>query len=249
VQVENVFDEVNLPCMAMEYIEGEDLGKLITEKGALPEAEALQYIRQIGDALTVVHEKGLLHRDLKPSNIMMRAGKPEAVLIDFGIARQFIAGGVQQHTESVTPGYAPPEQYLPDVERGEYIDVYALAATLYSLLAGQLPMSAPARLQNFTMRSPKELNSSVGDRVNEAIMKGMALNYKFRPQSVQEWLDLLGAGIVPPIQVVISSSNTSPSATLPKQSVISPPIHPHLGNASTRSQVLGTLLLAPRKIS
>lgn len=94
VQVENVFDEENLPCMAMEYIEGEDLGKRITQKGALPEAEALLYIRQIGDALTLIHERGLLHRDLKPSNIMMRAGKPEAVLIDFGIARQFIPGAV-----------------------------------------------------------------------------------------------------------------------------------------------------------
>lgn len=102
VRVENVFDEGNLPCMAMEYIEGEDLGKRITNKGALPEGEALQYIRQIGEALILVHEKGLLHRDLKPSNIMMRAGKPEAVLIDFGLARQFISGAALQHTESVT---------------------------------------------------------------------------------------------------------------------------------------------------
>ncbi|MBD2409265.1 protein kinase [Nostoc calcicola FACHB-389] len=206
MQVENAFDEGNFPCMVMEYIEGEDLGKLITEKGALPEAEALLYIRQIGEALTLVHEKGLLHRDLKPGNIMMRAGKPEAVLIDFGIARQFIPGGVQQHTQNLTPGYAPPEQYLPDAERGEYIDVYALAATLYSLLTGELPMAVPVRLQNFTMRSPKELNSSVSDQVNEAIMKGMALNYKFRPQSVQEWLDLLGEEIVAPTQPVPTQS-------------------------------------------
>ncbi|MEH1808709.1 protein kinase domain-containing protein [Nostoc sp.] len=211
VQVENVFDEGNLPCMAMEYIEGEDLGKLITEKGALPEAEALLYIRQIGEALILVHEKGLLHRDLKPSNIMMRAGKPEAVLIDFGLARQFISGGVLKHTENHTPGYAPPEQYAPIEQRGEYIDVYAFAATLYSLVTGQLPMPAPARLQNFTLQAPKELNGSVGDRVNEAIMKGMALNYKFRPQSVEEWLDLLGASPIPPTQPVISRPNTSTS--------------------------------------
>ncbi|MEH2104696.1 serine/threonine-protein kinase, partial [Nostoc sp.] len=211
VQVENVFDEENLPCMAMEYIEGEDLGKLITEKGALPEAEALLYIRQIGEALILVHDKGLLHRDLKPSNIMMRAGKPEAVLIDFGLARQFISGGVLKHTENHTPGYAPPEQYAPIEQRGEYIDVYAFAATLYSLVTGQLPMPAPARLQNFTLQAPKELNGSVSDRVNEAIMKGMALNYKFRPQSVQEWLDLLGASPIPPTQPVISRLNTRPS--------------------------------------
>ncbi|MGH1395625.1 MAG: protein kinase domain-containing protein, partial [Trichormus sp.] len=204
VEVENVFDDGDLPCMAMEYIEGEDLGKRITEKGALPEAEALLYIRQIGDALTLVHDKGLLHRDLKPSNIMMRAGKPEAVLIDFGLARQFIPGAVQRHTESRTDGYAPPEQYIPDAERGEYIDVYALAATLYSLLTGQLPMPVPARLQNLTMRPPKDFNLGVSDRVNGAIMKGMALNYKFRPQSVQEWLDLLGVGKVASTQAISS---------------------------------------------
>jgi WD40 repeat protein/predicted Ser/Thr protein kinase len=227
VQVENVFDEGNLPCMAMEYIAGEDLGKRITEKGALPEAEALEYIRQIGEALILVHEKGLLHRDLKPSNIMMRAGKPEAVLIDFGLARQFISGAVQQHTQSLTPGYAPPEQYAPVEQRGEYIDVYAFAATLYSLVTGQLPMPAPARLQNFTLQAPKELNGSVSDRVNEAIMKGMALNYKLRPQSVQEWLDLLDAGIVTSTQPVISSPQTPPSAiTPPTQPVISPPNTP-----------------------
>ncbi|TVP66226.1 MAG: hypothetical protein EA343_01745, partial [Nodularia sp. (in: Bacteria)] len=208
VQVENVFDEDNLPCMVMEYIQGEDLGEKITEAGALPEAEALQYIQQIGDALTLVHEKGLLHRDLKPSNIMLRAGKPEAVLIDFGIARQFLPGGVQQHTQNFTPGYAPPEQYLPVEERGEYIDVYALAATLYTLLTAELPMPAPARLQNFTLQPPKDFNPNVSDRVNEAVMKGMALNYKFRPQSVAELLDLLGAGITSSTQVVISPTHT-----------------------------------------
>ncbi|PPJ65035.1 serine/threonine protein kinase [Cuspidothrix issatschenkoi] len=191
VEVENVFDEASLPCMVMEYINGEDLGKRITEKGALPEAEALLYIQQIGDALTLVHDKGLLHRDLKPNNIMIRAGKQEAVLIDFGIARQFVSGEVQQHTQNFTPGYAPPEQYLPDAERGEYIDVYALAATLYALLSGQLPMPAPARLQNFTLKPVKDFNFGISDKVNDAIIKGMALNYKFRPQSIIQWLNLL----------------------------------------------------------
>jgi serine/threonine protein kinase len=209
VQVENVFDDDNLPCMVMEYIQGEDLAEIITQVGALPEAEALEYIQQIGDALTLVHEKGLLHRDLKPSNIMIRAGKREAVLIDFGIARQFIPGGVQQHTQNFTPGYAPPEQYLPVEERGEYIDVYALATTLYTLLTGELPMPAPARLQNFTLQPPKDFNPHVSDKVNAAVMKGLALNYKFRPQSVAEWLDLLGTGIKS--QPVTSHPHTPPS--------------------------------------
>ena len=224
VEIENLFDDGSFPCMVMEYIPGEDLGKIIITKGALSETEALLYIRQIGDALMVVHERGLLHRDLKPSNIMMRQGKQEAVLIDFGIARQFIPGSVQQHTQSLTPGFAPPEQYVPDGEKGEYIDVYALAATLYSLVTGQLPMPVTARLQNIPLTPPQDLNSgnNISNRVNEAIMKGMALNYQFRPQSVEEWLDILGAGTIPPTQSSQKSVNVSP----PQQPVNNPVSQP-----------------------
>ena len=224
VEIENLFDDGSFPCMVMEYIQGEDLGKIITQKGALSEAEALLYIRQIGDALTVVHERGLLHRDLKPSNIMMRQGKQKAVLIDFGIARQFIPGSVQQHTQSLTPGFAPPEQYVPGGAKGEYIDVYALAATLYSLVTGQLPMPVTARLQNIPLTPPQDLNpgNNISNRVNEAIMKGMALNYQFRPQSVEEWLDILGAGTIPPTQPSQKSVNVSP----PQQPVNNPVSQP-----------------------
>ncbi|MDJ0615722.1 MAG: bifunctional serine/threonine-protein kinase/formylglycine-generating enzyme family protein [Calothrix sp. MO_192.B10] len=248
VEVENVFDDGGLPCMVMEYIQGSDLGKRIITTGALPEAEALVYIRQIGDALTVVHERGLLHRDLKPSNIMMRQGKLEAILIDFGIARQFIPGVIQQHTVARTPGFAPPEQYLTDGERGEYIDVYALAATLYSLLTGQLPTPVEARLQNRNLVPPQSFYPSISNRVNDAIMKGMALNYQFRPQSVKEWLDLLGGEVIlptPPKTSPVQSSqgfsqrvNVSP----PQQSLINsisqpppitikppPPTQPNVG--------------------
>jgi hypothetical protein len=84
----------------------------------------------------------------------------------------------------------PPEQYVPDAERGEFIDVYALAATLYSLLTGQVPMSVPVRLQNFTLRSPKDLNSSVGDRVNDTIMHGMALKKDSREYLIYRRISL-----------------------------------------------------------
>ncbi|GET40580.1 protein kinase [Microseira wollei NIES-4236] len=155
VRIESVFDQEDLPCIVMEYIEGEDLAKRIARIGLLNESEALQYIRQIGDALTMIHDKGLLHRDIKPSNIMIRTLKSEAVLIDFGIAREFIPNVIQMHTEYKTDGFSPPEQYISQAPRGEYIDVYALAATLYSLLTGQLPTPAPARLQNIPLEPPQ----------------------------------------------------------------------------------------------
>jgi serine/threonine protein kinase len=195
VKIENVFDEGNLPCMVMEYIEGEDLGQRLKRTGVLSEAEALLYIRQIGDALTLIHSKGLLHRDLKPRNIMIRIHKSEAVLIDFGISREFIPNAVQRHTVYRTPGFAPPEQYELEAPRGEYIDIYALAATLYNILTAVIPTNADDRRHNVNLEPPKYFNPNISDRVNQAIMCGMDLESTYRPQSVQEWLNLLGSSI------------------------------------------------------
>ncbi|AFY99149.1 serine/threonine-protein kinase [Calothrix sp. PCC 6303] len=190
VKIENIFDEGNLPCMVMEFIQGEDLGDRLKRSGILKEAEALLYIRQIGDALMVMHSKGLLHRDIKPRNIMLRMGKQEAVLIDFGIAREFIPDIIQRHTVYRTPGFAPPEQYQLEAPRGEYIDVYGLAATLYTLLTGVVPTSAEERIQNVDLQPPKQLNPNISDRTNQAILQGMAMRSQYRPQSVQDWLNL-----------------------------------------------------------
>ncbi|MDJ0617526.1 MAG: serine/threonine-protein kinase [Calothrix sp. MO_192.B10] len=194
VQIENIFDEDNIPCIVMEYIEGEDLGNYLLRQKKLPEREGLLYIKQIAEAVAVIHRKGLLHRDIKPRNIMLRSGKQEAVLIDFGIAREFIPNVVQKHTVYRTPGFAPPEQYEMQAARGEYIDVYGLAATLYSLLTGVVPTAAENR-RYYALQEPKQLNPDISDKVNWAIMCGMALEPENRPQSVEEWLDLLGSDV------------------------------------------------------
>ncbi|MEC4818133.1 MAG: serine/threonine-protein kinase [Scytonema sp. PMC 1069.18] len=191
VQIENIFDENNIPCMVMEYIEGEDLGDRLRRLGTLSEAEALLYIWQIGDALKLIHAKGLLHRDIKPRNIVIRAGKLEAVLIDFGIAREFIPNVIQRHTVYRTPGFAPPEQYELEAPRGEFIDVYALAATLYNLITGVVPRNADDRRHNVPLEPPQHYNPNISNRVNQAIMLGMDLQPTYRPQSVQDWLSLL----------------------------------------------------------
>ncbi|MCF3571727.1 bifunctional serine/threonine-protein kinase/formylglycine-generating enzyme family protein [Planktothrix agardhii 1806] len=190
VQIDNVFREGFLPCIAMEYIAGQNLWELVRGKGALPEAEAIRYIQQIGHALTVVHDKGLLHRDIKPHNIMKRDGKTEAVLIDFGIAREFIPNITQTHTFAATHGFAPLEQYDEHAHRGEYTDVYALSATLYFLLTGKVPTPAPNRIARFKF-PPLNQVVNVSNRVYEAVMKGLELRPEDRPQSVLEWLEIL----------------------------------------------------------
>lgn len=228
VQIENIFDEGDLPCIVMEYIEGEDLGCYLQKIRALPEAEALLYIRQIGDALTLVHRKGLLHRDIKPRNIMLRRGKAEAVLIDFGIARGFVPGTVQKHTVYRTPGFAPPEQYESEAARGEYSDVYALAATLYNLLTGILPTSADYR-RYLTLQPPQSFNPSISNKVNQAIMRGMALKADYRPHSVQEWLNLLDSDddeeppVTTPTRIITPSLTSGPTSAPPTTNFNEPP--------------------------
>ena len=205
VQIYEVIHENDLWCMVMEYIEGEDLGSFVENQGVLSETEALRYIQQIGSALTVVHDNGLLHRDIKPQNIMLRAGKSEAVLIDFGIAREFTPNLTKTHTKILSDGFAPIEQYDARAKRGAFTDVYALAATLYSLLTGELPITAPMRAIGTELVEAKKINSIISDRVNHAIIKGMELKPENRPKSINEWLSLLN--------IQKPSNNTILSAT------------------------------------
>ncbi|HEY9596399.1 MAG TPA: serine/threonine-protein kinase [Cyanophyceae cyanobacterium] len=197
VRVDEVVQEGERWCMVMEYIEGETLAHRIWTQGVLPESEALSYMQQIGDALTLVHNSGLLHRDIKPLNIMRRQNRAEVVLIDFGIAREFTPNLTQTHTQSLSDGYAPIEQYDWRAKRGAYTDVYALAGTLYSLLTGEIPVPSPVRAFGSSLPLPQHLNPKISDRVNQAILKGMAMKPEERPQSVAEWLSLLGWNTMP----------------------------------------------------
>ena len=196
VRVSDFFVEAGLPYMVMEYIPGETLGDAFVLPGIpLPEATAIHYIRQIGAALQVVHNNGLLHRDVKPDNIILREGTQEVVLIDFGIAREFNGSVRQTHTGLVSEGYSPIEQYLTQAPRTPATDVYGLAATLYSLLTAQVPMPALLRDRE-QMPSPRELQPHLSAAVNQAVMRGMAVESRFRPATVAEWLQLLpGNGI------------------------------------------------------
>ncbi|MCP6763073.1 MAG: protein kinase [Fischerella sp. CENA71] len=191
VRISDFFVENGLPYMVMEYIPGDTLGEAYILPGIpLPEATAIHYIRQIGSALQVVHQNGLLHRDIKPDNIILRQGTQEVVLIDFGIAREFNSGVRQTHTGMVSEGYSPIEQYLSQATRTPATDVYGLAATLYSFLTGQVPMPALLRDRE-QMPTPRELQPHLSAAVNQAVMRGMAIEAKFRPQTVAEWLKLL----------------------------------------------------------
>jgi serine/threonine-protein kinase len=110
----------------MDFVAGESLLNLVEKRGALAPAEALGYIQQIGKALIVVHQAGLVHRDAHPDNIMIQKNG-KAVLIDFGIAVD-----IQGHYTSMHPAniaFAPYEQ-MSGYKRPT-VDIYTLAASLY----------------------------------------------------------------------------------------------------------------------
>jgi len=140
------------------------------------------------------------------SSPLNKGGQGGAVLIDFGLARQVTAPGkLRTNSNSGTECYAPIELLEKRAELGAYTDVYSLAATLYVMLTGELPFPSQFRKQNIALTPPKQFNSEISDRVNAAIMKGMELSPQNRPQSVQEWLDLLI-----PKPVVLPSPKASP---------------------------------------
>ncbi len=191
IQVNDVCQEENLWCMVMEYIDGGNLEKLVKNQGDFAEVEAIRYIYQVGSALNYIHQQGILHRDVKPANIMRRSQTSEAVLIDFGLARDFVEDKTQMHTNSRTEGFAPIEQYSRKAKRGAYTDVYALAATLYYLLTRQVPFPAQFRQQGIGLIPPRQHNQNISHRTNLVILKGMELEPQNRPQSVAQWLNLL----------------------------------------------------------
>ena len=191
VSVFYYFEQNNTAYMVMEYLKGKTLGDLLKSRGGkLPEADALDYIQIVGQALNVVHQAQMLHLDIKPDNIML----PEdgrAVLIDFGAARDFAGRNTTRFTTLLTPGYAPLEQYGRSLKCADYTDVYALGATLYHLVTGRVPVSAIERAAGVTLKTAREINFNLSDRISWGISKAMAMDINKRPPTVKEFLDLL----------------------------------------------------------
>jgi eukaryotic-like serine/threonine-protein kinase len=195
VKVFEPFQEEGLWCIPMEYIAGTTLDK--RDRRRLPEAEAIRYVTEIGEALGILHGQGLIHRDVNPSNVMIRVrnGVSEAVLIDFGLVRDFATNlSTTSYTETTafaSSGKAP-ELYIRGGDRGSYTDLYSLGAMLYELVTGSPAPSAVDRTEH-----PQPLSfpgSVVSSSVVKLIESAMALKPLDRPVSVSIWLEKLTSG-------------------------------------------------------
>ena len=130
----------------MGYVEGESLAERLARQGPLALDEAIRITAEVGDALQYAHERGIIHRDIKPANILLSGG--HALVTDFGIAKS-IAESEQGKTltgTGITVGtaaYMSPEQASGERRIDARSDVYALAAVLYEMLAGEPPFTGP----------------------------------------------------------------------------------------------------------
>src|SRR5262249_14561191 len=132
--------------LAMEYVEGLDLSRLVKARGPLPVAHACNYMHQAALGLQHAHEHGMVHRDIKPSNLMLSRQGNRALIkvLDFGLAKirseQAVDGGLTHEGQMLgTPDYIAPEQTIDARKADIRADVYSLGCTLYYLLNGGPP--------------------------------------------------------------------------------------------------------------
>ena len=193
VSIYGFFEENDTVYIVMEYIKGMDLAHYVYHKGGRITAdETFRILKPVMEALAQVHRAELVHRDIAPDNIMLHP-RGGAKLLDFGAARMVenadVDRGLDRSTEAIVKhGFAPMEQYQTRGNLGPWTDVYAMCATVYYCLTGQIPPEATTRMMG-------EADFGWGDvpgltqRQRLVLEKGMAILPKERYASMDELLD------------------------------------------------------------
>ena len=203
----------------MPYVEGESLAVRIERDGALPPDWTLRLLREVADALSYAHGRGLVHRDIKPGNILLSG--QHALIADFGIARAVhgTAGTALTGTGIAlgTPAYMAPEQASGD-EVDQRADLYALGVVAYEALSGEPPFqgrTAQAVIGAHLSRSPVPLGEArpgLSPTLTAAVMRCLEKHPADRVQSAEELVYLLETAASP-------SGGSTPVAAPPATSI------------------------------
>lgn len=201
VNVKNFFQANDTAYIVMEFVDGYTLKKVIEDSGGrISLDDVLNKLSPIADVLERMHNpktnangqilrQPLLHRDISPDNIMFtRNGLVK--LLDFGAARNF----EDNKTGIIRTGYSPPEQFMSEnlgFMQGSWTDVYALAATIYYAVTGQLPPNAVSRLNSDSLVLPSSLGVKLEPFQEKALLKGLEPDYRKRCQTVREFMNSL----------------------------------------------------------
>lgn len=187
VRVIDVFYENNTAYMVMEYIDGSTLSTYMRENGCFSGFDELySKLRPVMLSLSRIHDAGIVHRDISPSNLMIdKQGKIR--LIDFGTARNMNEEGERSVSVVLKHGFAPPEQYTKHGRQGAWTDVYAMCATIYKLLTGVTPDSAPDRsFAGTELKAPSQYGVKITAAQEQVLKDGMALQIVRRIPDMKE---------------------------------------------------------------
>ena len=223
--------------LAMEYIDGEPLTKLVERQGALLPARAGSIVRQAGEALAAAHDLGIVHRDLKPDNIMIARGRDGADIVkvvDFGIAKA-AGSDVQNVTRTGlivgTPEYMSPEQLAGDPLDARS-DIYSLGLVAFTMLTGALPFPSETAQESMIMRLTERPRSLAEMRpatnwpesVQRVIDRALERDAKARYGSAAELGRELEAALMAMPETSVSAAGTQPimARTVPRTRVAAP---------------------------
>jgi len=190
----DIVDADGAHFVSMEYVDGEDLSRLLKRIGRIAHDKAVDIARGIAAGLMAAHSKGILHRDLKPANVMVDS-QGDARIMDFGLA---LGTGEDDGTISGTPAYMAPEQ-LAGTPATVQSDLYALGLVMYELFTGKRAHNArtlPERLRDLgsQITTPSDLVRDLDPIVERIILRCVATDPAQRPRSAREVIAALPGG-------------------------------------------------------
>jgi serine/threonine protein kinase len=184
----------------MPYVEGESLRDLLAREKQLPVTQAIRIAKEVADALSYAHARGVIHRDVKPANIMLQSN--HAVVADFGLAGMANTANPDRLTETGlslgTPLYMSPEQAVGQ-RVDERSDIYSLGCVLFEMLAGDPPYTGttPQAILAKKMFEPvpqiRILRDGVSIGVEQVLMKALRKHPADRFESAAEFCEALEA--------------------------------------------------------
>jgi non-specific serine/threonine protein kinase len=224
IKVYRFWEQNESAYMAMRYYEGETFKSVVAGQAErIDEAWLKRVLQQLLGALDALYQVNILHRDVSPENIIIQPNG-QAVLLDFGAARQIVSGLAQSLTVILKPGFAPVEQYADDeaMEQGPWTDIYALSAVMYLAVAQKPPPSAVGRLLNDPIAPLADGDHpGFGKSFLAALDQGLAVRPENRPRSIAAFAALLDidmaaapavhAAAAPPAAVAVGASAPAPA--------------------------------------
>ena len=177
------FKENNTSYFVMEYLDGVDLKTYVAQHGVLSEGEMKTILYAAVNVLDEIHDEGILHRDLSPDNIFI-CNDGRIMFLDFGAARQLMAEKSQSMSIILKQGFAPFEQYQRKSNHGPWSDIYAMGATAYYAMFGDVPEDAVSRVSSPELQIPTRYSVSIPFRA--ILNKMLAVFPESRYQTAME---------------------------------------------------------------